>query len=348
MRAQQPETGALETPAVTDMLRLEDMKVHFTASRAFGKAQTIHAVDGVSLSVSENDALGIIGESGCGKSTTGRAIVHLNEPTAGKIFFRGTDITHPGRAQRRALRETIQFVFQDPQSSLNPRMTVEALIAEPLRAYRRWNGKTGPETVATLLDRVGLTRDAAHRYPHEFSGGQRQRIGIARALALDPELLVLDEPVSALDVSVQAQVLNLLMDLRRTSALAYIMISHDLDVIRHVTDHIVVMYLGVIVESGPTADVLGTPAHPYTVALVSATPPSSPDETRERIVLRGELPSPVNPPSGCRFRTRCWKADAVCETTVPPPTPFPGTGRMIACHHPLAIDAPLTRKDLVP
>lgn len=339
-------TGAPPPDASSnELLRVENLKVHFPVAGRVGRKHTVHAVDGVSFGVAQDEALGIIGESGCGKSTTGRAIVHLNEPTDGRITFRGKDITRPQRSARRALREQIQFVFQDPQSSLNPRMTVEEIIAEPLRAYGRWNAKTGPEKVSELLNRVGLPTEARRRYPHEFSGGQRQRIGIARALALDPEMLVLDEPVSALDVSVQAQVLNLLMDLRASSTLSFIMISHDLDVIRHVTDRIVVMYLGVIVESGPADEVLDHPIHPYTAALASATPPSSPDDIRERIVLTGDLPSASNPPSGCRFRTRCWRADQTCATIVPPLAPVDGRNtREVACHHPL--DLGMTAREM--
>ncbi|GAA2074035.1 ATP-binding cassette domain-containing protein [Pseudolysinimonas kribbensis] len=329
---------------MSELLRVDDLKVHFSQRGFSGRKRVIRAVDGVSLSIDTNEALGIIGESGCGKSTTGRAIVHLEDPTEGRISYRGADVTHPDAAARRAFNEKVQFVFQDPMSSLNPRMTVESIIAEPLRAFGAWDRVTGPARVVELLERVGLPAQFASRYPHEFSGGQRQRIGIARALALDPELLVLDEPVSALDVSVQAQVLNLLMDLRRQQGLAYIMISHDLDVIRHVTDRIAVMYLGVVVETGPADEVLDHPLHPYTAALVSATPPSSPDEHRERIRLQGELPSASNPPSGCRFRTRCWRATEVCAEVVPPLEPV-GDGRSRACHHPLDLGMPTIRTE---
>lgn len=325
------------------LLTVEDLKVHFTVSSMFGASRTIRAVDGVTFEVGQDEALGIIGESGCGKSTTGRALVQLNEPTNGRITFRGEDITSPTRARRRRLREHIQFMFQDPQSSLNPRMTVESIIAEPLRAFGRWDKQAGPAHVADLLESVGMAPDALHRYPHEFSGGQRQRLGIARALALEPELLILDEPVSALDVSVQAQVLNLLMSLRKTRSLSYVMISHDLDVIRHVTDRVVVMYLGVAVETGPSDQVLQNPAHPYTAALASATPPANPDEVRERIILVGDLPSAANPPSGCRFRTRCWRADDVCASEAPPMSPVGDGGRAVACHHPLDLGMPTVR-----
>ena len=333
LEAVRDENGAIAS--AQEVLSLENLEVHFTSSSPFGRKSTIYAVDGVNLSVSERETLGIIGESGCGKSTTGRAIVHLNEPTGGTIRYRGEDITRPSRARKQELREKIQFVFQDPQSSLNPRMTVQEIIAEPLRAFGRWEGQKSVEKVAELLDQVGLPRQALQRYPHEFSGGQRQRIGIARALALDPELLILDEPVSALDVSVQAQVLNLLMELRNTSSRAFIMISHDLDVIRHVADRIAVMYLGQVIETGPADEVLDRPAHPYTAALASATPPNSPTEVRERIVLKGDLPSAANPPSGCRFRTRCWLATDRCASEVPKPVHVGGSNRTVACHYPL-------------
>ncbi|MCW2898294.1 MAG: transporter ATP-binding protein [Streptosporangiaceae bacterium] len=331
---------------MSTLLSVEDLQVHFAARSFTGRKQAIRAVDGVSFAVGEHEALGIIGESGCGKTTTGRAIVQLEEPTGGSIHYRGKDVTHLTGAARRAFNANVQFVFQDPMSSLNPRMNVASIIAEPLRAYGRWNGRTGPDRVAELLDMVGLPPEFGNRYPHEFSGGQRQRIGIARALALDPELLVLDEPVSALDVSVQAQVLNLLMSLRDAKGLTYVMISHDLDVIRHVTDRIVVMYLGVVVETGPADEVLDAPVHPYTAALVSATPPSSPDEKRERIRLQGELPSASNIPSGCRFRTRCWRADEICAAEVPQLVPVGDGDRAAACHHPLDLGMPHVREDI--
>ena len=323
--------------APTEVLRLDDLQVHFTSTRLFGKSTTIYAVNGVSFSVHENETLGIIGESGCGKSTTGRAIVQLNPPTGGSVHFRGEDITRPSRSRRHDLRKEMQFVFQDPHSSLNPRMTVKEIIAEPLRAFGRWEGKKSAEAVADLLDNVGLPSQALQRYPHEFSGGQRQRIGIARALALDPELLILDEPVSALDVSVQAQVLNLLAELKEASSRALVMISHDLEVVRHVADNIAVMYLGRVVEYGPADQVLDRPAHPYTAALASATPTTTPGETRERIVLKGDLPSASNPPTGCSFRTRCWLATERCATEEPPLTPIGSEGRTVACHYPLDI-----------
>jgi oligopeptide/dipeptide ABC transporter ATP-binding protein len=312
------------------LLEVEDLTVQYRAPRR----QVVRAVDGVSFRVGRDEALGVIGESGCGKTTTGKAIAQLERPREGRILFRGEDMVTASRARRRTLRRQVQFVFQDPQSSLNPRMTIQEIIAEPLRAFGEWRGPASRDHVVELLDLVGLNAGTLRRYPHEFSGGQRQRIGIARGLALNPELLILDEPVSALDVSIQAQILNLLMDLRAKRSLGYVMISHDLDVVRHVTDRLVVMYLGTVVEEGPSVDVLAHPTHPYTAALVSATPPSGPGEQRERIVLSGDIPSPLAPPSGCRFRTRCWRADARCAEQRPEMTPI-AAGRAVACFHPL-------------
>ncbi|MGQ7312578.1 ABC transporter ATP-binding protein [Microbacterium arabinogalactanolyticum] len=322
-----------ERPA-NALLEVEDLVVQYRAPRR----QVVRAVDGVSFRVGRDEALGVIGESGCGKTTTGKAVAQLERPHEGHILFQGEDLVSASRARRRALRRQIQFVFQDPQSSLNPRMTIQEIIAEPLRAFGEWHGSASRDYVVELLDLVGLNAATLRRYPHEFSGGQRQRIGIARGLALDPELLILDEPVSALDVSIQAQILNLLMALRAKRSLGYVMISHDLDIVRHVTDRVLVMYLGSVVEEGTTTDVIENPAHPYTAALVSATPPSGPGEQRERIVLKGDLPSPLDPPSGCRFRTRCWRADALCAEQRPVMTPI-GQGRTVACFHPLDVVA---------
>ncbi len=308
------------------LLSVERLTVHFRAGGRRGGV--VHAVDGLDLVVDDSEFVGVIGESGCGKSSMGRALVHLNPVTSGRIAFRGDDITAPDRARRRRLRREIQFMFQDPHSSLNPRFTAREILREPLRAH----GIAASEhDLVRMLDRVALPADALDRYPHEFSGGQRQRIGLARAMALSPRLLVLDEPVSGLDVSVQAQVLNLLADIRRDGDTAFLMITHDLEVVRHSADRVVVMYLGVIVEEGPAAEVLDAPAHPYTRALVSATPTGA--GGRERIILGGELPSPLNPPSGCRFRTRCWKAVERCAQETPPLAPIV-SGRAVACHFP--------------
>lgn len=322
-----------------EILTVEDLAVKYKAPRR----QTVSAVDGISFSVREREAVGIIGESGCGKTTTGKAIAQLEQASSGRILFRGEDLGAASRRRRHNLRRHVQFVFQDPHSSLNPRMTVLDIVSEPLRAFGEWRGARSRSDVAQLLDRVGLPHDALDRYPHEFSGGQRQRIGIARGLALDPDLLILDEPVSALDVSIQAQVLNLLMDLRDERDLSYVMISHDLDVVRHVVDRVLVMYLGVVVEQGPVDEVLTSPAHPYTAALASAAPASDPNERRERIVLKGDVPSPLSPPSGCRFRTRCWRADDQCANERPPLVPIGSSDRTVACHHPLDIVAQIGR-----
>lgn len=315
------------------LLEVEQLRVHFRAGGRRGGV--VHAVDGLDLTVAESEFVGVIGESGCGKSSMGRALVHLNPVTSGRLVFDGEDVTTPDRRSRQRLRRQIQFMFQDPHSSLNPRFTARDILREPLRAH----GLAATERdLVRMLDRVALPADALDRYPHEFSGGQRQRIGLARAMALAPRLLVLDEPVSGLDVSVQAQVLNLLDDISRDGGTAFLMITHDLEVVRHSADRVVVMYLGVIVEEGPAADVLDAPAHPYTRALVSATP--SGEGSRDRIVLRGELPSPLNPPSGCRFRTRCWKARDLCAREVPPLAPV-AAGRRAACHFPEPVSGPL-------
>jgi oligopeptide/dipeptide ABC transporter ATP-binding protein len=316
------------------LLEVQNLRVHFPVKQGvFARVRGhVRAVDDVSLTVAAGETVGLVGESGCGKTTLGRAVIRLVEPTGGTIRFEGEDLTRLGGAALRAKRRHFQMIFQDPFSSLNPRLTVGESIGEALDLHRLTPTREARrQRIGELLTGVGLDAAQAERFPHEFSGGQRQRIGIARALAVEPRLIVCDEPVSALDVSVQAQVVNLLQDLQRGRGLAYLFISHDLAVVEHLSHRIVVMYLGRIVEVGPAKELCRTPRHPYTQALISAVPVVDPDAKRQRIILAGDVPSPIHPPSGCPFHPRCPVAEARCRTEVPPLRET-GAGRQVACH----------------
>ncbi len=303
----------------TPLLQIIEIKKHFMLKRAslLGPRERVYTVDGVNLDLKPGEPLGLVGESGCGKSTLGRTVLRLIEPTAGAVHFRGKDITHLKGEELKKLRSQMQIIFQDPYSSLNPRLTVLHIIGDALRTHGMAQGSEIADRAADMLEKVGIHREKLRAFPHEFSGGQRQRIGIARALILNPKLIICDEPVSALDVSIQAQVINLLSDLKKEFHLSYIMIAHDLSVVNYVSNRIAVMYLGKIIELAGNKALLRKPLHPYTQALISAIPILDPDKKKTRIILEGDPPSPIHPPSGCRFHTRCWKAMNICKTAEP-------------------------------
>jgi peptide/nickel transport system ATP-binding protein/oligopeptide transport system ATP-binding protein len=341
-----PVTEPAEVPAPTSdaLMSVTGLTKHFPVTRGIiirRRVGLVRSVDDVSFDVARGETLGIVGESGCGKTTTARMLTRLIEPTAGQIIFDGRDITHLRAGAMRPLRREVQMIFQDPYSSLNPRHTVGAIVGAPWRLQKVKTEKGIKASVQELLELVGLNPEHYNRYPHEFSGGQRQRIGIARTLALRPKLIVADEPVSALDVSIQAQVVNLLADLQSELGLTYVIIAHDLSVIRHVANRVAVMYLGNLVELASRTDIYRQPRHPYTVALMSAVPRPEPAkrtadggrERRERVRLVGDVPSPLNPPPACRFHTRCWKAQEVCRID-PPPLRELAPGHHVACHFP--------------
>ncbi|NEA32178.1 dipeptide ABC transporter ATP-binding protein [Streptomyces sp. SID13031] len=321
------------------LLEVKGLQRYFPVTRGIvfqRQTGAVKAVDGIDLTIRSGETLGVVGESGCGKTTTGRLVTRLDEPTGGTIRFEGSDITHLSRQKMRPFRRQVQMIFQDPFSSLNPRQTIGTIIAAPFEIQKVKSEGGTKKAVQALMERVGLNPEHYNRYPHEFSGGQRQRIGVARALALRPKLIVCDEPVSALDVSIQAQIVNLLEDLQDEFNLAYLFIAHDLSVIRHISDRVAVMYLGKVVEIADRDELYNHARHPYTHALLSAVPEADPDALahRERIRLTGDVPSPLNPPSGCRFRTRCWKAKDICAEQEPQLMQIGAPAHQAACHFP--------------
>ncbi len=329
------QNGARSTQQGDILIRVENLKVYFPILRGLifqRKVGDIKAVDGISFFIRRGETLGLVGESGCGKSTTGRAILQLYRPTSGHVYFEDVDLTRLNGHQLRRMRRRMQMIFQDPYASLNPRMTVEAIVGEPLEVHGLARGKEKRERVQELLQQVGLNPYFINRYPHEFSGGQRQRIGIARALAVDPDFIVCDEPISALDVSIQAQIINLLEDLQEQRGLTYLFIAHDLSVVRHISDRVAVMYLGKIVELADRDELYNNPLHPYTQALLSAVPIPDPDveAKRERIILEGDVPSPASPPRGCNFHTRCPRVMDICREREPAFVDV-GGGHYVAC-----------------
>ena len=340
MTASPPRHHDAPAAGRSDLVDVEDLKIHFPIRSGIFKTEhgTVKAVDGISFRIRRGETLGMVGESGCGKSTTGRALIRLREPTSGTVKFDGVDLGSLKSDKLRQMRRRMQIIFQDPYGSLDPRMTVGSIIGEPIDTHNLATGAARKERIADLLRIVGLDPQYVSRYPHEFSGGQRQRIGVARALAVEPEFIVCDEPISALDVSIQAQVLNLLTDLRQQLGLTYLFIAHDLSVVKHISDRVAVMYLGKLVEIGPPDSMYAAPGHPYTRALLSAVPVPDPESERRRrrVVLQGDVPSPVNPPEGCRFHTRCWLYEQLdrpeeCRTVDPPLRAIQGD-QEVACH----------------
>ncbi len=314
------------------LLQVKQLKKHYPIKKGLFKPKaSVKAVDDVSFSITRGETFGIVGESGCGKSTTGRTILRLHEPTSGQILFDGIDISELPYKEMRKIRRRLQMVFQDPYASLNPKKTIKQILMEPLRVHGLYTQEERYQKVVEIIETVGLHESHLDCYPHEFSGGQRQRIGIAKAVILQPDLIIADEPVSALDVSIQSQVINLLLKLQKEFKLTYIFISHDLSVVKHISDRVAVMYLGKIVELGKTEDLYENPLHPYTKALLSAEPIRHPDEKRERIILQGDLPSPVNPPNGCTFHPRCNSCMEICRTVSPSLITLEN-GQSVACH----------------